>query len=66
MSERHPPHTGGAEEDLKPDILEEGEDQPLPPDEAIRRERDTYGESDFDPNREDIEDEHHAGPDEHL
>lgn len=64
MNERHPPHTG-YEEDLKPDIRER-EDQPLSPDEAIRRERDTYGESDFDPNREDIEDEHRAEPDEHL
>lgn len=66
MSERHSPFSGDEEEDLKPDILEEGEEQPLPADEAIRRERDTYGESSFDRNREDIEDEHHAGPDEHL
>jgi hypothetical protein len=65
MNERHPPHTSGLEEDIKPDILD-GEDQPLRPDEAIRRELDTYGEADFDNNRQDREDEHHAEPDEHV
>lgn len=41
------------EEQIKPDI---GED--LAPAEAIRRERDTYGDDSAFPNRENIEDEH--------
>jgi hypothetical protein len=63
-NERHPPHNG-SDEDLKPDIRDR-DDEPLSPGEAMRRERDTYGESGMEPNREDIEDEHEAGPDEHV
>jgi hypothetical protein len=48
-----PPRLPEEEEQIKPDI---GED--LPPAEAIRRERDTYGDDSTFPNREDIEDEH--------
>jgi hypothetical protein len=47
---RRPPEE---EEQIKPDI-----GQGLPPAEAIRRERDTYGDDSTFPNREDIEDEH--------
>lgn len=44
------------DEDLKPDIADG--DAPLSPEEAMRRERDTYGENSTFPNRADIEDEH--------
>lgn len=64
MNERHPPHTG-LEEDIKPDIRDR-EDEQLPPDEAVRRELETYGETDLDPARDDERDAHHAQPDEHL
>ncbi len=52
-----PLHSPGEDVDLKPDI-DEGERSPLSPAEAMRRERDTYGEDSTFPNREDQEDEH--------
>ncbi len=64
MDERRLPYKG-TEEDLKPDIRDR-EDEQLPPDEAIRREEDTYADTDLDPLREEERDAHHAGPDEHL
>ncbi|MGZ3497652.1 MAG: hypothetical protein ACXVAK_08835 [Vulcanimicrobiaceae bacterium] len=66
MDERHLPHDKDDVEDIKPDIIEFNGEEKLPPDEALRREIDTYGESDMDPNRQDQEDAHRAGPDEHL
>ena len=57
MSEREL-HSPGADEDVKPDILEEGEKGPLSPAEVMRRERETYGDDSTFPNRQDIEDEH--------
>jgi hypothetical protein len=53
----------GDEETIKPDILERGERGPLSPAEAVRREKDTYGETSLDPNRQDQEDEHGADAD---
>jgi hypothetical protein len=41
------------EQEIKPDV---GDD--LPPAEALRRDRDTYGDDSTFPNREDTEDEH--------
>ena len=46
-----------ADQDLKPDVLEEGEEQ-LTPAEALKRQRETYGDSSTSPNREDQEDMH--------
>jgi hypothetical protein len=43
---------------LKPDIAEKGDKGPLSPGEAMRRERETYGDDSTFPNREDTEDEH--------
>jgi hypothetical protein len=57
MDENHgrPPRRLPTEDDeLKPDISGRG----LSPEEALRRERDTYGDDSAFPNREDIEDEH--------
>jgi hypothetical protein len=48
------------DETIKPD-LPRG-DEPLSPAEAIREQRDTYGDSSESPNRQDQEDEH-AGAD---
>lgn len=49
------------DETLKPDLPRVG--KPLTPAEAIREERDTYGESSEYPNREDQEDEHAGAED---
>lgn len=49
-------------EDIAPDIAPRRE-EPLPPDEAVRREKDKYGEDGMDPNRDDQLDEHHGEPD---
>jgi hypothetical protein len=46
------------DEDIKPDIVDAGDRSPLSPGEALRRERDTYGDDSTFPNRDDIEDEH--------
>jgi hypothetical protein len=48
------------DETLKPDLPRSSD--PLSPSEAIREQRDTYGEDSTFPNREDQEDEH-AGAD---
>jgi len=45
------------EQDLKPDILEKGEKK-LTTAEALKRDRETYGDSSTSPNREDQEDMH--------
>lgn len=49
-------------EDIAPDIAPKRE-EPLDPDEAVRREREKYGDSSENPNREDQYDEHHGEPD---
>jgi hypothetical protein len=45
------------DQDLKPDVLEEGETR-LTPAEALKRERETYGDSSTSPNAQDQEDMH--------
>ncbi|MGB9652791.1 MAG: hypothetical protein WCB01_13405 [Candidatus Cybelea sp.] len=45
------------EETISPDIAPR-KDRPLDPAEAVRLERDKYGEGSINPNREDQEDEH--------
>jgi hypothetical protein len=45
------------EQEIKPDI-EQRPGEPLSPAEALRRDRETYGENSTFPNRDDIEDEH--------
>jgi hypothetical protein len=45
------------DQDLKPDVLEEDEEQ-LTPAEALKRERETYGDSSASPNAQDQEDMH--------
>jgi len=52
---RRPPDE---DQTLKPDILEEGDRGPLSPGEALKRDRETYGDDSTSPNRDDIEDEH--------
>jgi hypothetical protein len=55
--ENRPLWSPSEDEELKPDIGE-GEKKPLSPGEAMRRERDTYGDDSTFPNRDDTEDEH--------
>jgi hypothetical protein len=50
------------DEDIAPDIASR-RDQPLDPAEAVRREREKYGENSQNPNRDDQYDEHHGQPD---
>ena len=47
------------DETMKPD-LPRPHDTPLRPGEAMREERDTYGDDSTSPNREDQEDMHHG------
>ncbi len=49
-------------EDIAPDIARKAE-QPLDPSEAVRREKEKYGEDSINPNREDQLDEHHGEAD---
>ena len=49
-------------EDIAPDIAEKRE-EPIDADEAVRREREKYGENSTNPNRDDQYDEHHGEPD---
>jgi len=48
-------------EDISPDIADSKE-KPLSPSEAVKREREKYGDTDMDPNRDDQWDEHHGEP----
>lgn len=49
------------DEDIAPDVA--GSDpKPLDPAEALRREREKYGEDSTNPNRADQYDEHHGRP----
>ncbi len=51
------------DETLKPDIPRPHH-KPLPPGEALREARDTYGDDSASPNREDQEDMHHGASNE--
>lgn len=51
------------DETLKPDIPRPHR-KPLPPDQALREARDTYGDDSYSPNREDAEDMHHGSSNE--
>jgi hypothetical protein len=51
-----------AEETIAPDVASR-RDEPLDPAEAVRREREKYGENSSNPNRDDQFDEHHGEPD---
>jgi hypothetical protein len=50
-----------SEETIAPDIASR-RDEPIDPAEAVRREREKYGENSSDPNRDDQWDEHHGQP----
>ncbi|MBV8149576.1 MAG: hypothetical protein JO092_10825 [Candidatus Eremiobacteraeota bacterium] len=51
-----------ADEAIAPDIAKR-DDEPLDPAEAVRLEREKYGENSTSPNRDDQWDEHHGQPD---
>ncbi|MGC9992906.1 MAG: hypothetical protein ABSD52_11000 [Candidatus Cybelea sp.] len=51
-----------AEETIAPDVASR-RDEPIDPAEAVRREREKYGENSSNPNRDDQWDEHHGQPD---
>ena len=51
-----------AEETIAHDVASR-RDEPLDPAEAVRREREKYGENTSNPNRDDLWDEHHGQPD---
>jgi hypothetical protein len=51
-----------AEETIAPDVASR-RDEPLDPAEAVRREREKYGENTSNPNRDDLWDEHHGQAD---
>jgi hypothetical protein len=48
--------------DIAPDIAKRDK-EPLAPAEAVKREREKYGENSVNPNRDDQWDEHHGEPD---
>jgi hypothetical protein len=50
-----------AEETIAPDVAPR-KDLPLDPAEAVKREREKYGEDSINPNRDDQWDEHHGEP----
>lgn len=52
----------GDEETISPDVVSR-RDRPIDPAEALRRERDKYGDSSTNPNSDDQWDEHHGQPD---
>ena len=53
---------GDTDETIAPDVAPRKE-LPLDPAQAVRLERDKYGDSSANPNRDDLLDEHHASPD---
>ena len=53
---------GAADEEIAPDIAPRRE-LPVDPAEAVRREREIYGEDSINPNRDDQWDEHHGEAD---
>lgn len=56
------PYRGEDDDAIAPDVAPPA-DQPLDPAEAVRLEREKYGESSADENRDDEFDAHHATPD---
>ena len=60
MNERPRPLPGDDEE-IAPDVAD-ADPTPLDPAEALRRERDKYGDDNTNPNRDDQLDEHHGEP----
>jgi len=50
------------DENIAPDIAPR-RDEPVDPAEAVRREKEKYGDSSINPNPEDQYDEHHGEPD---
>ena len=59
MRDERSPYPSDGDETIAPDIARRGQ-EPLMPADAVRRERDKYGESSLDENRDDQLDEHHA------
>jgi hypothetical protein len=51
----------GQDETIAPDIAQR-QDRPIDPAEAVRRQREKYGDSSANPNRDDQWDEHHGEP----
>jgi hypothetical protein len=49
------------DEDISPDIASR-KDKPLDPAEAVRREKEKYGDTSINPNADDQFDEHHGQP----
>jgi hypothetical protein len=49
------------DETISPDVVSR-RDQPVDPAQAVRREREKYGENSSNPNRDDQWDEHHGQP----
>jgi len=60
MDQNRSPDTD--EESIAPDVAPR-RDLPLSPAEAVRLEREKYGENSTNPNRDDQYDEHHGTPD---
>lgn len=56
------PYPDNDDDVITPDVAPK-EDQPVDPAEAVRREREKYGETTADENRGDQFDVHHATPD---
>ncbi len=50
------------QETIGPDVASR-RDEPIAPAEAVRREKEKYGENSTNPNRDDQWDEHHGEPD---
>lgn len=61
MSAEAPGYTEPMDEDIAPDVAD-GDPTPLDPAEAVRREREKYGEDSTNPNRDDQFDEHRGRP----
>lgn len=54
-------YRGAMNEDIAPDVAETRR-EPLDPAEAVRREREKYGDDSVNANRQDQYDEHHGEP----
>jgi hypothetical protein len=61
MSDTHLPNEDDEVQDIAPDIASKSE-LPIDPSEAVRREREKYGETSLDENRDDQWDVHHGQP----
>jgi hypothetical protein len=59
------PYPNDDDDAIAPDAAPKSR-QPISPDEAARLERQKFGESSLDENRDDQFDAHHADPDEHV